>query len=521
MKIHTKTVQLETEINQSINFYHSVVGLCKVLNQQTDYEEILKIIGLHVRRLFHADYSSIIMINPKTLETTKTVIKGGIDSELKDFHLLQKNITGWMLKNNKPFLSNDIRVDFRFRSSLFKNSQYGSIVSELINSGMQRIGHILLLNQHGSSVFTPGDLELLKKLTFIITPYLNNTLQISRYFKERVPDKVLLSKYEKYNLYGRSRAFIELLRSVESAASCDVRVLLEGASGSGKELVARAIHGLSNRHDQPFITIDCGAIQPSLIESELFGHLKGAFTGAASTRTGLIAEADKGTLFIDEIHNLPYDLQAKLLRFLQENEIRQVGSNKPQKVDVRIIAATSSQLSEQIKNRKFREDLFYRLHVFPIQIPSLCERREDIPFLASSFLKTFSYQQNKKLEAIQPALINYMKFKKWDGNVRELENFMERLVTLAPADALILDCSYLPTDEQKAIKKSNTTMDDFSVNKSLQEYVEGCEITFIQNALINNKWNQSKTARQLNISEGALRYKMEKLNIIKPATVVT
>jgi len=228
------------------------------------------------------------------------------------------------------------------------------------------IGYLLVMNKCDGETFDEAALRLLEKMAAIAAPFLSNVPKIQEYFAAPLPEAALLNKYAPLGLLGKSKPFIELLKAVEAAAHCDVRVLLEGRTGTGKELVARAIHKLSERSAQPFIALDCGAIPPNLIESELFGHVKGAFTGATRDRTGLIAEANQGALFMDEIANLPLEMQAKLMRVLQEGEVRPVGSNRSHKVDVRIISASSLPLNDLVVQQKFREDLYYRLLVYPV-----------------------------------------------------------------------------------------------------------------------------------------------------------
>ena len=290
--------------------------------------------------------------------------------------------------------------------------------------------------------------------------------------------------------------------------------MLEGDSGTGKELIARAIHRLSSRSQKPFIAVDCAAIPGNLIESELFGHLKGAFTGAVSERKGLMEEANGSTMFMDEISNLPLDLQAKLLRVLQEDEIRPLGSNTTKKVDVRIIAASSSSLHDKMEKQLFRDDLYYRLHVYPIKIPDLGKRREDIPILARHFLQEFSQQQNKKLAQIHEEILDFMLCRNWPGNVRELENFIERMVTLSSEQVSTLEAKILPDEYKKEWDKLKKTIEIKTINKSLNDQVAEFEEQLIRQALKENDWNQSQAARALNISEQTIRYKMNKLGIV-------
>jgi transcriptional regulator with PAS, ATPase and Fis domain len=331
-----------------------------------------------------------------------------------------------------------------------------------------------------------------------------------------LPEAALLSKYEPLGLLGKSKPFIELLKAIEAAARCDVRVLLEGRTGTGKELVARAIHKLSERSSQPFVAIDCGAIPQNLIESELFGHVKGAFTGATRDRSGLIAEANQGTLFMDEIANLPLEMQAKLMRVLQEGEVRPVGGNRSHKVDVRIISASSMPLRELVAQQKFREDLFYRLLVYPIPIPSLEERHEDISLLAEHFLKNFARQQRKSAQSFDETMLVFLEQRVWLGNIRELENFVERLVAFAPTEAIVLEASSLPPgirEEVERFQAAKTAGDSpRSLNARLQKYEE----ELLRQALTEHNWHQSRAAKALEIPEQTLRYKMNKLGIAKP-----
>jgi transcriptional regulator with PAS, ATPase and Fis domain len=314
-------------------------------------------------------------------------------------------------------------------------------------------------------------------------------------------------------MLGKSERFIELLQAIEAAARCDVRVLLEGQSGTGKELIARAVHQLSARNNHPFVAIDCGAIPEHLIESELFGYMKGAFTGATQDHTGLIEEAHRGTLFMDEISNLPFGMQAKLLRILQEGDVRPVGSNKLRKVDVRIIATCSASLRKLVDNGKFREDLYYRLHVYPIDVPSLKERKEDIPLLANHFLKKFAGQQQKQTDSFQGAILSFMRQRQWAGNIRELENFVERMVTFAPVDAGALNSELIPPDLREEFEKF--TAIDISDSKSLNERLKEQEEIIIRQALEENNWNQTKAAHSLKISEQLIRYRMKKLGVTR------
>ncbi|MGA8893264.1 MAG: sigma-54 dependent transcriptional regulator [Anaeromyxobacteraceae bacterium] len=240
-----------------------------------------------------------------------------------------------------------------------------------------------------------------------------------------------------HNLVGKSERMREVYRLLEQAAGLDITVLLGGETGTGKELAARAIHYHSARKERRFVPVNCGALPPDLVESELFGHARGAFTGAATARRGLFEEADGGTLFLDEIGELPLPTQVKLNRALQEREIRRVGDNAPSRVDVRVVTATHRDLRAEVAAGRFREDLFYRLNVFPVRLPALRERPEDVPLLAAHFLEKHGRAMRREITGIDPEAVRLLASHAWPGNVRELENAVERAVAIAAGPVLL------------------------------------------------------------------------------------
>lgn len=490
----------------------SLIDLAQLLCQQDDYEEVLRLVAEKASYLVNSDASLIMMINPNTRDTIKTIYN---KRDVVDVHnkLVHTNLSGWVILNNSALLSSDIKSDPRFRKNLFDKVKAKSAICIPFRIENIIIGTLLLLNNEGSCSFTENDLLLMERFSAVVAPFLHSTQSLAQYFIVPLSQETLLKKYEAHGLLGKSKKFIQLLQTIEAAARCDVRVLLDGQSGTGKELIAKAIHHYSLRNSLKFVAIDCGAIPSNLIESELFGHVRGAFTGANFSRKGLLEEADGGTFFMDEINNLPMELQAKLLRFLQENEIRPIGSNNTIKVDVRIIAASSVSLKKLVEEQKFREDLFFRLYVYPISVPSLNDRCEDIPLLADYFLKKYSLQQNKEIERFHEEILDFLKNHLWSGNIRELENFVERLVTLAPLEMRVIDASILPEDFREEWQKVEAISPCHDTSNSLEKNISDYEIKLIRKVLIECNWNQSKAARQLNISEPSIRYKMNKLGI--------
>jgi two-component system response regulator AtoC len=312
-------------------------------------------------------------------------------------------------------------------------------------------------------------------------------------------------------IVAASDGMIELLELLERTAAYKSTVLVTGESGTGKEVIARAIHAQSPRREMPFVAVNCGAIPENLLESELFGHAKGAFTGASRARRGLFAEADQGTLFLDEIAELPPSLQVKLLRAIQEEEIRPVGESKSIKVDVRVIAATARNLENEIAAGRFREDLFYRLNVVRLQVPPLRERRADIPLLVDHFLMGFRDELGKSARRVSDEALDLLVGYAWPGNVRELENMMERAMILSDGDAV--EASALPAtihEQSHAVGSGDETeSEDLCLKRGRKAFEAG----MIRKALARTDGNRTHAAKLLEISHRALLYKIKDYEI--------
>ncbi len=333
------------------------------------------------------------------------------------------------------------------------------------------------------------------------------TLEKRALMLENIALKVQLREVHSFqNLIGKSHKMQELFGLIATVAKSNSNILITGESGTGKELVARAIHYESPRANRPFIPIDCAALPEEIFESELFGHEKGSFTGAYDKKIGQIELANEGTVFLDEISELPISLQKKFLRFLQEKEILRVGGNKRIKVDVRIVAATNKDLSQEVHKGNFREDLYYRLNVVTLRLPPLRERREDIPLLADHFLKKFSKANNKIISGFEREVLEAFMEYPWNGNVRELENAVERAVVLCPSETISL--RYLPKPIRDMVENR---VDDLKGGRGLME----TERRLIIDALNKTGHNQTRAAELLGITRKQLRTKMKKHGLMR------
>jgi two-component system response regulator AtoC len=312
--------------------------------------------------------------------------------------------------------------------------------------------------------------------------------------------KKLAHKKNNHEIVYQSAVMEGLLTLVAQAARADSPVLITGETGTGKELVARALHSQSVRHQRPFVAINCGAIAPALMESELFGHARGAFTGALQQKNGLFEEADGGSLFLDEIGELPLELQPKLLRVLQEKEVRRVGENRARKVDVRVLAATARDLRAAVARGAFRDDLFFRLAVVEVHVPPLRERREDIALLARHFVHDISVRTGRAAPEIGPSVRGVLQSHAWPGNVRELANYIERAMIFSRGDVLEID--HLPMD-LRVEKRENTK--DFSLKSASLRL----EKEYIRKALAATGGNRTQAAKLLEISLRKLLYKIK------------
>lgn len=340
----------------------------------------------------------------------------------------------------------------------------------------------------------------------------HNAMELSRAHQQyRILQESLEERYSTHQIIGKSPAMRETLGIVDRVSASRSTVLITGESGTGKELVARAIHFSSPRKDEPFVAVNCMAFNAGVLESELFGHEKGSFTGAVAMRRGRFEQADRGTLFLDEIGELPPDLQVKLLRVLQERVFERVGGTEPVKVDIRIVAATNKDLAKMVEEGSFREDLFYRLNVVQIHIPPLRERREDIPLLVSHFIAQIASENGIPPKSFTQEAQNYLSGYEWPGNIRQLQNVIERCMVMIPRD--VIDVEDLPPEIRDEESQFKSAVDLLPVELNLADTLDKIEAALIRRALVRSDFVQAHAADLLGISRSLMQYKLKKYNI--------
>src|SRR5579862_3032684 len=424
-----------------------LLNLTNRITSNLQLRELLRAVAANIREVMQCDFVAVSLVDSASGTFRLYVLdfpqgKGLIKEERV---LTIAGAAKRALETLKPAVVNKAdrsELPAEVYDQLVAEGLKSSCLFPLINRG--RALGILTIARTTEAPFTPYDVEFLTQAAGQIAIAIENALayhEISQLKDKLAQEKLYLeeeirSEMNFENIIGNSPALKNVLELVETVAASDSTVLLLGETGTGKELIARAIHDRSRRKDRTFVKLNCAAIPTGLLESELFGHEKGAFTGAIIQKVGRMELADQGTLFLDEVGDIPIEIQPKLLRALQEREFERLGSTHTRRANIRLVAATNRDLEQMIAAREFRSDLYYRLHVFPIRIPPLRERKEDIPQLVSYFVQKFAKQMQKKIEAISPAVMKGLMAWEWPGNIRELENFIERAVIVTRGRSL-------------------------------------------------------------------------------------
>jgi Nif-specific regulatory protein len=434
-----------------------------------------------------------------------------------------QGIAGVVLRSGRSLRLDDAAGDPRFNPAIDRETGFTTraLLCAPLRGREGPIGVLQVVNPRRARAFTEEDLRFVESLAGSIGIALENArlYEELRASEGRLREQVGalrrdLAARDETGMIGTTAAMTEVFRLMESAAASPIPVLIEGETGTGKELVARAIHRASARAEAPFVAVNCAALAETLLESELFGHRRGAFTGAVQDRRGLFEAASGGTIFLDEIGEMPVRMQAKLLRVLQEGEITPVGDHRPRRVDVRVVAATNRDLAGLVAAGHFRDDLYYRLAAFPITFPPLRARREDIPLLVHRFLSETAQRHGKTIAGVRPAALDLLRRFPWPGNVRELRNEIDRAVALAAPGASLgpelLSAKIVGRPASEATPAAAEPV------RPLREARAAFEVRYVAEALRRHRGNVSQAARALGISRVALQKKMKVLGLREP-----
>lgn len=498
------------QLEEQVEDFENLNAALETIWSATGVEEVLKRIIEAIMQVCRAGQCSIVLLGGEDEGEARTLIRGReAGKEVLD-KFLHDLLVGWVCHHREPLLTENLSEVFGKANIKEKYAGIASVLSFPLISREKIIGVINLISGDETRKFGERELRLMRILASQCAQFIRNArLQEELFDETRRLKKEVLDKYALYGIIGRSPEMRAVFSLLERVIPTDVQVLLEGESGTDKERIARAIHYNGPRQAKPFVAVDCGALPASLLESELFGYAKGAFTGAQKDRKGLFEEAHGGTLFLDEIANMPPEIQAKFLRAIQEGEIRPLGTSQMRKVDVRIIAAASGNLQDQVEAGKFRQDLFYRLNVVRIALPPLRKRKEDITILTNHFLRAMNEKYHKRIKGFNVEIIPLLEAYPWPGNVRELEHAVERAVVLCDFDQLSRkDFSFLETSPAANEEASPA----FSVS-SLHDALNAFKKEYIERALKQTGGHQKKAAEILNIQRTYLNRLIKELKI--------
>jgi Nif-specific regulatory protein len=487
-------------------------GITKAVTDSLDLRKSLTDVLQKLNETMGMMRGTITLFDPMT-ETVGIEYAHGLSEEKKQkvSYKIGEGITGTVVQTGEPVVVPRIDQDSRFldKTGSRKGTQERkmSFICVPVKLSNNTIGTLSVDCAYLGAEPLRANVRLLKIVASIIAQAVHLTRTVAEEKSQLMDENIQLrhqlqERYHIAGIIGNSNKMREVLEMVRQVAPSNAAVLIRGETGTGKELVAQAIHYNSTRAKQPFVKLNCAALPESLLESELFGYEKGAFTGANRSRKGRFHQANKGTLFLDEIGDMPQSIQAKFLRVLQFKEFEPLGTNETVKVDVRILTATSKDLEEEVKNGRFRQDLYYRINVFPIFMPALRERKGDIVLMADHFLEKYGKENGKNIRRISTPAIDMLTSYHWPGNVRELESCLERAVLVCNDD--VIRAEHLPPSLQTAVKPGHSN------GTTLPGAVENLEREMILEALKSTHGHQGQAATELGLTMRMLGYKIQK-----------
>ena len=496
--------------------YQALLEVAQAISSHRDLDELFRELAQRLPRVVHVNFVALSLHDPIKHTMRLHTIQANVPADLIGGHegAIDESPAGIVLKTQQPILVTNLAGEARWPTvtRCMAEDKVNSFCFVPLTTAARRLGAMGFLSLE-EEAYNEADLEFLQQVAKQVAVAVENALA----FQEIAELKEKLAKEKLYleeelrlehgfdDILGDSQALKNVLKQVEVVAPTDSTVLIQGETGTGKELIARAIHRLSARAERTFVKLNCAAIPTGLLESELFGHERGAFTGAISQKAGRFELADKGTIFLDEVGEIPLELQSKLLRVLQEQEFERLGSTKTIRVDVRLVAATNRDLKALVEQHQFRSDLYYRLNVFPISLPPLRDRREDIPILVRYFTQHYAVRMKKNIQTVPATTLEVLSRYAWPGNIRELENLVERSVILTQGTDLQVPISELQA-ENRLVTTSAITLEEAEREQILR-------------VLRETKWvvgGPGGAAARLGLKRTTLQSKMQKLNINRP-----
>jgi Nif-specific regulatory protein len=524
---HLPNLDSLTGLKRKLQELATLYEISSAISSSLDLEKVTHRVLEILHQKMGMERGTLTLLDDKTKELNIGVARGLEKEEIeRGRYRLGEGITGKVVAAGEPMVVPNVGTEplFLNRTRARGDIKRGNIsfICVPIKLDQKTIGALSVDRLFQENISFEEDVRLLTIISSMVAQAVRIHQMVEKEKEQLENENILLKrelkkKFRPTNIIGESKRMSDVYASIELVGQTRATVMLRGESGTGKELVAHAIHYNSDRAEGPFIKVSCAALPETLLESELFGYEKGAFTGAAATKMGRFELANGGTLFLDEIGDISSSTQVKLLRVLQEKEFERVGGTETIHVDIRLITATNKDLEKEVRGGKFREDLYYRLNVVPVFLPSLRERKEDVPLLVNHFLKIANQENGKNVKYISKEAMDYLMNYSWPGNVREMENAIERGVILCQGDTLTPNLFPIPGDKSIPVLTAFRPPESYSAlggpsqepASSMTEAVENLEKKMIQRALEETKGNQRKAAKVLSVTERMLGYKMK------------
>ena len=509
-----------TSLTQRIKELEGIHRLARSLISITDVYATLEAIVECYLSLCQSERAAVVLVGETPGETVQTVVRSSMESRGAIDHIVNTVVAGWLELNRKPLLVEDVVKELKIRSPLEQVRVLGPALAVPLLWGEKMIGLVNLVNSKGGRMFTEDEVRVASTLAPLAVQFIQRARIHENLFRDNARLKETLKRQQgTAALLGESRAMRDVRETIRMVAPSTASVLLVGETGTGKEVAARALHYESSRSEKAFVALNCSAIPATLFESELFGHEKGAFTGATAAMKGKFELADEGTLFLDEISAMPLELQPKLLRILEQKSYHRVGSTIERRANVRLISATNKDLRVAIENGEFREDLYHRLNVVQIHLPALSRRIEDIPVLANAFL----HELSDGAKRFAPDALQLLSGIAWKGNVRELRNTVERIsILISTAEISAEQLSALGIGSSELVSATSLPISRelqkhlgelLSSNRTSSDVIEALEKVLIELSLKSTNGNITHASRLLGIDRSALQRRIEKYGL--------